>query len=370
MGNNTSSSKSAAAALAGCTKSTILAVPDTETGSHVLTVDGYTRTKGLGAGKSINSGTFTVGGHTWYIAYYPDGFSSNLKNKWISVFVYLDEPSSLSNGGGGVVKVRFDLNLLMRNGEPTDMYKKRSPVLSFSGRGPHRWGFDQFIRKKELVFLYDCVRNNSFQIRCDVTVIRENRVRVLTSGQLVVPPVDLHRHLGNLLENQVGADVTFDVGGEQFMAHKALLAARSSVFKAELFGHMKEKATSLVQIDDMDPNVFGAMLHFIYTDSLPKIDPLDTMVMSQHLLVAADRYNLERLKSICEGKLCGYVETKTVVTMLLLADQHGCKCLEEECVKFVMFRGNMKTIMASDDFEHLVRSYPNFVKEVLFKVGH
>ncbi|KAB8112811.1 hypothetical protein EE612_051545, partial [Oryza sativa] len=37
-----------------------------------------------------------------------------------------------------------------------------------------------------------------------------------------------------------GADVTFQVGGETVAAHRAVLAARSRVFRAELFGPMKE----------------------------------------------------------------------------------------------------------------------------------
>uniref|UniRef100_K3ZNA9 BPM/SPOP BACK domain-containing protein n=1 Tax=Setaria italica TaxID=4555 RepID=K3ZNA9_SETIT len=53
-----------------------------------------------------------------------------------------------------------------------------------------------------------------------------------------------------------------------------------------------------------------------------------------------------------------------------LADQHGCKCLEEACWKFIMSRRNLKSIMASNDFEQLMISYPSLVKELLAKVGY
>ena len=44
------------------------------TGSHVLTVDGYTRTKkGLVAGQFFRSAAFAAGGHRWSISYYPVG---------------------------------------------------------------------------------------------------------------------------------------------------------------------------------------------------------------------------------------------------------------------------------------------------------
>jgi hypothetical protein len=59
--------------------------------------------------------------------------------------------------------------------------------------------------------------------------------------------------------------VTFEVGGEKFMAHRCVLAARSIVFKAELFGPMKEGATDTVaSVKDMEPKVFTLLLGFMY----------------------------------------------------------------------------------------------------------
>jgi speckle-type POZ protein len=109
----------------------------------------------------------------------------------------------------------------------------------------------------------------------------------------VPPPSDLHQHLGELLQSQEGADVTFHVSGESFAAHKALLAARSPVFKAKFFGGMEETSSDSVVIEDMEPVVFKSMLHFIYTDMAPELDgdqePQAAATMAQHLLAAADR---------------------------------------------------------------------------------
>jgi speckle-type POZ protein len=54
----------------------------------------------------------------------------------------------------------------------------------------------------------------------------------------------------------VGADVTFHVGEEKFLAHRFVLAARSSVFNAELLGTMKEDVGSPIVIHEMEPDVF------------------------------------------------------------------------------------------------------------------
>jgi hypothetical protein len=56
------------------TASAIVALVD-GSGSHILRIDGYSSTKGLGNGNYIASEMFTVGGHRWCLYYYPDSFS-------------------------------------------------------------------------------------------------------------------------------------------------------------------------------------------------------------------------------------------------------------------------------------------------------
>uniref|UniRef100_A0A0A8XQE8 BTB domain-containing protein n=1 Tax=Arundo donax TaxID=35708 RepID=A0A0A8XQE8_ARUDO len=73
---------------------------------------------------------------------------------------------------------------------------------------------------------------------------------------------------------------------------------------AEFFGPGKESTTvARMPIGDMEARVFKALLHFIYTESLPEIDEGEKVVMVQGLLVAVDRYKMERLKLICGDML-------------------------------------------------------------------
>ncbi|KAM3196081.1 hypothetical protein ACQJBY_071979 [Aegilops geniculata] len=198
------------------------------------------------------------------------------------------------------------------------------------------------------------LKDDSFTIRCDIVVFKKSRAQEAASKtaaprSISVPPSDLNRHLGGLLETGKGADVVFEVAGHKFSAHRWLLAARSPVFNAEFFGAMKE--SDVVRIGDMEAGVFKAFLGFMYTDSLPEMAKKEEDAMYQHLLVAADRYNMERLKLICEDKLCKRIDASSVANVLALAELHHCR--------------DLKDAMATDGFEHLSTSCPSVVKELI-----
>ncbi|OEL27632.1 hypothetical protein BAE44_0011349 [Dichanthelium oligosanthes] len=96
-------------------------------------------------------------------------------------------------------------------------------------------------------------------VECNIGVLRDQEA-------IRLPSSNLHQHFGELLQNQAGADVTFIVSGESlFAAHKNILAARSPVFMAEFFGTMAERSAQCVEIQDMEPAVFKAMLRYLST---------------------------------------------------------------------------------------------------------
>jgi speckle-type POZ protein len=168
--------------------------------------------------------------------------------------------------------------------------------------------------------------------------------------------------------------VTFKVGDETFFAHRCLLAARSPVFKAELFGPMMEgKVASVIDVEDMEASVFRALLGFVYTDSLPnmEIDMVEEegeeALWLQHLLVAADRYDLQRLKALCEEKLCEHISVSSVTAIFTLAERHNCCGLKEICLEFMKTPANLKEITAADGLDDIITTCPSLVKELIAK---
>jgi speckle-type POZ protein len=169
--------------------------------------------------------------------------------------------------------------------------------------------------------------------------------------------------LAAMLDDHDGADVTFTVGDRQFPANKHVLAAGSPVFEAELFGPMQETSTRHVKIDDMEPAIFEALLHFTVTGALP--DDVDGVAPLQHLLVAADRYGMHRLMATCEWKLCRSIDVETVATTLALAEQHRRVKLKDACIRFVSTKSVLSAVRETEGFAHLVETCPLVMVDIL-----
>lgn len=191
-----------------------------------------------------------------------------------------------------------------------------------------------------------------------------------------IPDSDIGTHFGMLLENEEGSDVIFVVAGEKFHAHKLVLVARSPVFQTELL-NVKEEDCHEIVVENIEPMVFKAVLHFIYRDSLIDNEELvvsssscipsvsDTFVVK--LLAAADRYDLARLRLLCQSLLCKDISVDSVANILALADRYHALDLKEVCLKFAA--ENLIAVMCSDGFKYLKENYPLLQSELLKTVA-
>ncbi|KAL6843275.1 hypothetical protein ACP4OV_026988 [Aristida adscensionis] len=319
-------------------------------GTHSFRIAGYSLHRGLGVGHYIRSAAFAVGGSEWCIRYYPDGA---LERSAGFAAVFLEHLSGLVG-----VTARFDLRLVHPDTGLSSSRFSSSAVFDKHRRSGTNL-FDT-ITNLEKVF----IRDDCLVLECDVTVLKEPQVEetpIAADLEGQVPPSDLGDSFGKLLESEEGADVAFKVKGELLHAHRLVLAARSPVFKAELYGPMSENKMECIVIEDMVPAVFKALLRFVYTDSLPAMDDLDeeeNEEMVKHLLVAADRYAVERLKLVCETMLCKRLKVESVAATLALADQHHCDMLKDACIGFISSSDRMDNVMASKGYQHLKRACP------------
>ncbi|TVT98204.1 hypothetical protein EJB05_56523, partial [Eragrostis curvula] len=346
-------SKSSAALHVGkhCDTSSAI-VAEAVSGSHILKIDGYSRIKELlQNGTYVKSVTSSIGGHNWTIRYYPNGYKKE-DTDFISLFLDLDSSVEKDVKTRMMHRCRHTTSSVLCTHSQT----KVGPGAMLEGSAH--------------------LKDDCFTVNCVISVMKEIRSEETKRKQFVqVPSSNLHQHLGDLLNSMDGTDVTFKVGEEMFSAHRLVLAARSAVFKAELFGEMVENTKRLIQIDDVEAHVFRHLLHFIYTDALPDMaleegsdGAGDAVAMAQHLLVAADRYNVERLKLICEEKLCRHLDSNMVATSLALAEQHNCRGLKEACFEFLSSPSNLEAMLASDSYEHLKSSCASVLNDLIARL--
>ena len=107
---------------------------------------------------------------------------------------------------------------------------------------------------------------------------------------------------------------------------------------------------------------------FIYTDMLPEMDQEDEAAMAQHLLAAADKYGLHRLKMICLEILSSHIDANSVATILVLAEKHYCYGLKEACFEFLNSSAILSAIVNTSDFLYLIQSCPDVLEDISFNI--
>lgn len=115
-------------------------------------------------------------------------------------------------------------------------------------------GYKRFF-KRTLLEQSDYLKGDCLSVHCSVGVVKSH-----TEGpkiySIAILPSNIGQHFGQLLESGKRTDVNFEVNGETFAAHKLVLAARSPVFRAQLYGPMKDQNTQCIKVEDMEAPVF------------------------------------------------------------------------------------------------------------------
>ena len=122
------------------------------------------------------------------------------------------------------------------------------------------------------------------------------------------------------------SDVILQARDREFPAHRAVLAARSSVFSHLIDRDEHRGKVQRIQVKDVDAEVLQEALKFIYTG---RVDQLESMAAP--LLALADKYALDRLKSTCEEYLIDHLNASDVGSLgslYMLADLHSADQLK------------------------------------------
>ncbi|KAK1692939.1 hypothetical protein QYE76_009636 [Lolium multiflorum] len=311
----------------------------------------YEQSKQLPIGKAVHSDIVSAGGHLWRIDFYPRGETDEDNGEYTSIFL-----SHMSKSCS--VNAIFEAFVMGRDYKPSKSFngaKRMLETFGIKGDNFNSVGWTQFVKITTL----------EEKILTEGHVTFVCAIMVIDDSPIPVPPSDIVTHLGRLLDQTDGTDVSFIIDDETFPAHRAVLAARSPVFKAELFGSMAESTMSSITLHGITPATFKTMLRFIYTDELPAEDEHQdsSTEMIQNLLAAADLYALDRLKFICARKLWDKVSVYTVATILACAETYNCQELKKKCMDFFVQEENFKEAIFTDGYASVLK-FPLIVAEL------
>ncbi|CAM0911931.1 unnamed protein product [Alopecurus aequalis] len=320
-------------------------------GSVDFVVD-YEQTKDLAIGNAVYSDPISVGGCDWWIKCYPRGNREADRGEYLSVYVGLRRKSA-------TVRAIFKASVLGKHGKPV-FWSARSRLLDLTSKDNY-WGWSRFVRRADLEPKY--VTEGRVTFLCHILVMCDKPIPL--------PPPRNGNHLSKLLDEMDGTDVSFTTNGQTFHAHRAVLAARSPVFKAKFFGSGAEATSSNISLDDIDPATFKVLLNFIYTDTLPGDDGLGcspSIQMFHRLFAAADKYALHRLKLICAQKLWENVSLDSVATTLEFAEMHSCLELKSKCIEFLVAGKHFNGLLLTEGFVQLGQKFPSLIAELKQRV--
>ena len=164
--------------------------------------------------------------------------------------------------------------------------------------------------------------------------------------------------MGNIFNDGDGkfSDFIISCRGTEFKCHKAILAGRSTYFRRMLSHDMEEAKQNYVDIPDIPADIVREMLRYIYTL------PVDLVTNAPGLLEAAEKYDLQELKKMCEESLCCTMTTDNVLNMLVMADLNRAAVLKSVALRLIVDNGDL--IVAMEGWRNMMKKYPEIISDM------
>mmetsp|Transcript_818 Transcript_818/g.2028 ORF Transcript_818/g.2028 Transcript_818/m.2028 type:complete len:449 (-) Transcript_818:85-1431(-) len=150
-----------------------------------------------------------------------------------------------------------------------------------------------------------------------------------------------------LLFDETTADVALRVQEQRMPAHRAILGARSPVFRAMFYGSMKESHAEEVEVNTFAPATMRLLLRFIYAGDVENAK-LEDMVP---LMACADHYGVGSLRDTIGNHLRDSISPETACTVLALARTYQQEHVVERYLSFILTHAQQ--VMKTEGFLYL-----------------
>lgn len=141
-------------------------------------------------------------------------------------------------------------------------------------------------------------------------------------GTSEVRQTHMNKGLAEMLHSQAHCDVQFQFkDGQSVGAHIIILSASSHVF-ADMFQSIPKKSqTHVVDMEEIEVQVFKHLLDYLYTSKVPQItrnEQINIMLLYE----AADKFGVEDLKKECVNLLLMQQDTENAIELLVWSKFH------------------------------------------------
>ena len=155
-----------------------------------------------------------------------------------------------------------------------------------------------------------------------------------------------------ILEDDATADFTILCETKEFRVHKAVLCARSPVFRASILSPMKEADKGEIVVEEIDKKTMATVINFIYTGELELGKDPDI----QTLAWAGTKYLLpgfmDLLSLQVNGNLNGDLKGEMIADLLITAHRHESEDLRMHALDKI--RGN-REILSDQGFRRVMK---------------
>ncbi|EEF41535.1 protein binding protein, putative [Ricinus communis] len=149
-------------------------------------------------------------------------------------------------------------------------------------------------------------------------------------------------------------------GGPSVSAHRALLAARSEIFRNMLDSDAcKAPADDTITLAELNHEELETLLEFLYSGSLAT-EKVEKHIYS--LTLAADKYEIQFLLKFCERYMLRSLDSSNALDVLEISDVCSNKILKETALNFIA--KNLEDIVFSAKYEGFVSKNPHLAVHI------
>jgi speckle-type POZ protein len=282
-------------------------------------------------------------GYQWKLALFPGGDDESPKDT-VHLSLYLDCVSADSNDCKVKAKSSFRI--------PSTNYSTGIHMYGHVYKsGANVLGCEDFLRRSRVLERY--LVGGNLTVEVDIQVYMETL-------PIFRPEITLNTQMMKLLESSKHSDIKFQVGTEEFPAHRLVLAVRAPILgeAALVEGCLLDTP---IPIQGVESSIFRLFLSYVYADEVPESE--DFLKVARQLLDVADRFGCISLKLLAEAELVqSGITVDTAADLIIFADAKNCALLKEAAMEF--FAVNPAVVMSSPGWGKVEESLP-LMKELM-----